>query len=455
MKVANKNYFEYAKELFNLALPMIMGNIGFVLILSTNVFVAGRYSTHTLAAVSIGVALTSCIFMFGIGLLASISPILSNKLGEKQSAKQFFYPTINFAMICAAITTVLIIASIALIDKIGFEESLMHDIKIYTFILAFSTFGAFLQVSLKEFLQAYEIVLFPNVVTVLGVFVNLVLNWIFVFGYGSIPSLGIVGLGITNVLMRFLMGGVILIYCLVFFKFNKATSHSTEYYKSLLKIGLPISFAVSIEFLAFNGVAIIMGKASGLFAAAQNIISTLTNISFMIPLAISNAIAVKVGFSNGAKNFFDLKRYAIAGCGISISIMAGFGLFFGIFPKFFACLFTNDLHLINIIIPIMIIVASFQIFDGLQISLSGIFKGLKHTNIVVISNFIWYLVFSLPFGCLLAFNFGLGLKGFWISIAMASMLICLTLGTALLKIYPKIKIKNLNTEKDSLNRVLT
>lgn len=434
-----KTYFPYAKELLNLALPMIMGNIGFVLILSTNVFVAGRYSTHVLAAVSIAVAITSCIFMFGMGLLAGISPILSNKLGAKKSAKVYFYPTIKFAMILAAITTLMIISSIGIMGKLGFEDSLMHDINIYTFILSFSTFGAFLQVSLKEFLQAYEIVVFPNVVTVLGVFFNLILNWIFVFGWWKIPPMGIVGLGITNVTTRVFMGGAILIYCLCLFKFSHPKEEIKEYYGSLLKVGLPISFAVAIEFLAFNGIAIIMGRVSGLYAAAQNVITTLTNISFMIPLAVSNAIAVKVGFSNGAKNFVDLKRYAISGCCLSILVMSCFSLIFGFFPKVCAEIFTSDIRLVNIIVPIMIIVASFQVFDGLQVSLAGIFKGIKRTKIVVASNFIWYLLFSLPFGCFLAFKVGLDLKGFWVAIATASGMICVTLSSVLCWIYPKIK----------------
>lgn len=73
------------------------------------------------------------------------------------------------------------------------------------------------------------------------------------------------------------------------------------YYKSMVKIGMPISLAVLVEFVAFNSIAIIMGRVSGVYAAAQNLVCTLTTISFMVPFAISNSIAVKVGFANGAK----------------------------------------------------------------------------------------------------------------------------------------------------------
>lgn len=89
----------YAKELLNIALPIIMGNLGFILIGAGDVLIAGRHSTDTLAAISIATAITNCIQTFGIGLIASVSPLLSNYRGERKSAKKYFYPTIRFSMI--------------------------------------------------------------------------------------------------------------------------------------------------------------------------------------------------------------------------------------------------------------------------------------------------------------------------------------------------------------------
>ena len=85
-----KSYKEYVYELIELAWPIIMGQIGFTFILAGDVFVAGKYSTDVLSAVSISGAVTSIIFMFGIGLIISVSPVLSNRLGAKKSAKKFF-----------------------------------------------------------------------------------------------------------------------------------------------------------------------------------------------------------------------------------------------------------------------------------------------------------------------------------------------------------------------------
>lgn len=416
------SYRHYIKELLNIALPIIMGNLGFILIAAGDVLIAGRHSTDTLAAISIATAITNCIMTFGIGLIASVSPILSNYRGERKSAKKYFYPTVRFAMILAFITLLCVLAFVPVIDFLHFEDKLIQPIKDYMIITAFSVFGAYLHASLKEYLQAFEIVVFPNLVTVFCVFLNVGLNLLLVFGFGPVPSLGVIGLAIASFVVRYVMGISLLVYCFIFMKLRN--HNDSNYYKNLLRIGLPISIAILIEFVAFNVVAILMGRVSGIYAAAQNLVCTLTTVSFMVPLAISNAIAVKVGFANGACNYFDLKRYAKIGTFMSVAFMSFSALIFCSFPEFLVGLFTTDSNLVRISVPVLFVLGVFQIFDGLQISLAGIFKGIKKTKVVMISNFVGYWLISIPLGCLLAFHYKLNLIGFWYGLATAAVILC-------------------------------
>jgi len=209
-----------------------------------------------------------------------------------------------------------------------------------------------------------------------------------------------------------------------------------EYYKNIFKIGLPISFAIMIEFVAFNSIAIIMGRVSGVYAAAQNLVTTLTTVSFMIPLAISNAIAVKVGFANGAHNIPDLKKYAFVGTIISVGFMLCSSVVFTLFPEFLVKLFSEDNMLIQISIPIMYVLAMFQVFDGLQISYTGIFKGIKKTNIIMLINLIAYWFISIPLGYILAFRYNMNLLGFWYGLISAAVVLCLMM-TLFLRHYLK------------------
>lgn len=430
----------YAKELLNIALPIIMGNLGFILIGAGDVLVAGHHSTDTLAAISIATAITNCIQTFGIGLIASVSPLLSNFRGEKKSAKKYFFPTIRFSMVLGVIVMFAVLASIPLIDYLHFEEKLVPMIKEYMFVTAFATFGGYLHAALKEFLQAFEIVLFPNLVTVFSVFLNIALNVTLVFGLGPFPSLGVLGLAVASFIVRYFMGFALLIYCFRVMNFNDYKDF--EYYKSLIKIGIPISCAIMVEFIAFNSIAIIMGRVSGVYAAAQNLICTLTTVSFMVPLAISNAIAVKVGFANGAKNINDLKRYSFVGIVMSVGFMMLSALIFSSFPNFLVGLFTQDSNLVKISVPVLYILSVFQIFDGLQIALAGIFKGMKRTGIVLISNFVAYWLISIPLGYTLAFHFNLNLRGFWYGLASAAVMLCIMMVFMLFKSIKKMESIN-------------
>lgn len=432
-----KSYKEYVYELIELAWPIIMGQIGFTFILAGDVFVAGKYSTDVLSAVSISGAVTSIIFMFGIGLIISVSPVLSNRLGAKKSAKKFFYPTILFSQIIAFFSMLLILATIPLMEHMGFNPKLMPDIKIYTFIFAFSAFGGYLHAALKEFLQAYEIVFFPNFIAIIGIFLNLFFNWIFAFGWGIISSMGAMGLGIASTLIRTIMGLSLFIYCLYYFHF-KFEKISQKYYTSLVKVGLPISVAVSLEFITFNSMAILMGRVDSVYAAAQNVLNVISTASFVIPLSISNAIAVKVGFANGARNMEDIKKYGIAGVALSVGFMAFCGILFASFPSFFARIFTNDQELISIVIPIMYAVAGFQCFDGLQVSCGGILKGLKKTFMVSLANFFGYILIGISLGAFLAFKMHLNLLGFWIGIGISSGLVGSILIFEIVKTYKKM-----------------
>lgn len=427
----SNQFRHYVKELLNIALPIIMGNLGFILIGAGDVLIAGRHSTDTLAAISIATAITNCIQTFGIGLIVSVSPLLSNYRGENKSAKKYFYPTLRFSMFLAFLVMLAVLAFIPLIDLMHFEAHLVPMIKQYMFVTAFATFGGYLHAAVKEFLQAFEIVMFPNLVTAIAVVLNVLLNVVLVFGFGPIPSLGVLGLAIASFVVRYFMGLVLLIYCFRLMNFKNYKDF--DYYKSLIKIGIPISCAILVEFIAFNSIAILMGRVSGVYAAAQNLVCTLTTVSFMVPLAISNAIAVKVGFANGAGNINDLKKYSFVGIVMSVGFMACSAMIFATFPEFLVRLFTQDSTLIKISVPVIYVLAVFQVFDGLQVALSGIFKGIKKTGVVLLANFIAYCLISLPLGYTLAFHYGLNLKGFWFGLCSAAIILCVIMVSMLFK----------------------
>lgn len=428
---------KYFSGICSLSIPLIIGNLAHMMIGAVDVLVASRHGTDTLAAISISNAILASLFIVGIGLMAGITPVISNYLGEGHPSKKYLLSTINYSFILAIIFTAIIFFIIPFIGHLGFEPNLVPIIKQYMCIVAFSNFGGYLHFALKEFLQSYEITIFPNILLVLSIIFNLVFNIIFVFGFWKIPAMGAVGLAVATLLVRSIIGIVLLIYCFSLIDFN--TKFEKNYIKQLIKVGSPIAFAFLFEFLGFNVITILTGRISSLYAAAQSILITITSITYMVPLAVSNAIAIKVGFANGARNYTDIKNYSIAGCTLSFAFMFFAAIVLYLFPKFIIGLFTPDKNLVELCASIIILTALYQVLDGLQVSFSGVLKGLKKTLMVTAAIILGYWVMGLPIGAMLAYKYNMNLFGFWIGIALAITVMCLFMGGVIVYMFRKLK----------------
>ena len=434
-----KEYKEYAKQLVELSIPIILGNVGNMLIGVGDVIVAGRHSTITLAAISIATAIFMTFLIAGIGFIASISPVVSNLRGMRIPSKNLFRVTTIYSLLIGLLFFVLIRLITPLVPYMGLADNLSFYVVEYLEISSWGTFAGLLFVAFKEFLQAYEIVVFPNLIVVGAIFLNVFLNIVLVFGYLGFPELGVKGLAIASLIVRWLMAILLFIYCTPFLRGK--TQKYKSYIKDLLKTGWPISLAMFFEFLGFNITAVLVGNFSAVYAACHNVIVTMTGTTYMIPLSISNAAAIKVGFANGEKNMFDIKKYTITGYIIIIGYMLTNMVMYGIFPKQLMRIFTKDPVVIQTCLPVFGIVLCFLLFDGLQCACVGALKGLKETKPIMWTMAFAYLIVSIPIGCLLAFKYNIVLNGFWAGLALGIIFACIISNSILIK-----KIKKLSKE---------
>lgn len=412
-----KNYKKYFTEIITLSVPLIIGNLGQVLIGATDVFIAAKHSTNTLAAISIANSIIFCILVVGIGLMSAISIVLSNYRGNRKPTKKFLITILNYSMILAVIFCGICLLMVPLIPVMGFDAALVPMIQEYVFICAFSLFGMYLYQCLKEFLLAYEIVNFPNLILVLALILNFVLAYSLVFGLGPIPGLGVIGLALAAFIVRTLMGVILLGYCLGMVRLKNPFDKNLI--KQLLKVGYPIGIAMLLEFLGFNLITILVGRQAGILAATHNIAVTITSSAYMIPMSISAAIAIKVGYYNGAKILSEIKRYSLSGTLMAVMFMAFCSVLLTVVPRQIFEVFTSNKEMLALGIPILHIAAYYLMFDGLQVSLSGILKGLKMTKIASVTLIAGYWLFGLPFGYMLAYKYDMSLRGFWIGLAVS------------------------------------
>ncbi len=423
------------KSLLIFSIPLIIGQLGQILIGAGDVFIASKHSSNTLAAISIASAILATIMIFGQGLLFSISPVLSSHLGQKKPVKKLLKVNIFYTLILSAIFCLISLLFVPLVPHLGFEKILVNDIKDYILICSFSLFGAYIYQAIKEFLQAYERVFFANFVAVLAIFLNLALNAVLVFGFGPIPELGVKGLAISSLIIRTFMGLALILYCVRFF--NVKFHMDKDYIKELIKVGYPISLSLFFEFLGFNIITLIIGRISSLQAATHNIVITLIAIVFMVPLAISNAVAVRVGYAYGRKDYQKIKESILSALVLVLGFMIFSAFLFVVFPEQIISFFTDDPQILAIGVGILHIAAAFQLFDGLQVMLGGVLKGMQLTKPVFYTTFISYWIIGIPLGSVLAFKYNMQLTGYWIGLAVTLFTSSIVLGCIIL-----FKLKN-------------
>ena len=435
-----QKFSKYFKEIGIIAAPIVAGNLGHVLIGATDVFVAAKHSVDTLSAVAIANSVFFTVFIIGLGILNGVSIVLSNYRGERKETKKYFVISVILSQILAAITVGILLLITYCIPYIGFEEKLVPLIQQYMYITSFSVFGIYLYQSIKEFLQAHEIVLFPNLILIVMVFVNLILNFVLVFGFGNIPAYGITGLSVATLIVRTLLGIILIIYTRkVIFDYINRQIYFGQFVRQVFKNGFPIGIGLLLEFLGFNMITVFVGLKSGILAGINNLIFTIIDITFMIPFAISSAIAIKVGYYNGAKNFDEIKNYGRAGLLLSAMFVLFYSVIYLTVPEHIIGIFTHDKEIVRIALPIVTLLALFEIADGIQISLSGILKGLKLTKQATLCTIASYWGIGIPLGFYLDYAFDMSLMGFWSGLTVALIIVAILEYIVIIRKYREFK----------------
>lgn len=413
----NKLTKQYFIDLLILSFPLFIGNLGHTLIGATDVFVVAKYSIDALASISIANSILFTIFILGIGILCAISILLSNMRGAGNRTKKYLYSTLIFSAITAIFFSGICYASKFFIPSMNFEEHLVPYIEQYIAIVSFSMLGMFLFEGIKQFLQSYEIVNFPNSLLLFSVILNFIFDWVFVFGFGPIPSMGVQGAAIATTLVRTLMGIIMFVYVFRFIDFKSKVDF--DYMKQIIKVGMPIGIALLLEFLAFNIITILVGRESGLLAAVHSILVTISSATFMFPLSIATATSVKVAYYYGAKKCDEIRNYILASTTMCLAIMILISVILVIFPSAIIKLFTDDLNVLKIAVPIMSVVAAYQIFDGLQIVMGGTLKGFKMTKFVSGAVLAGYWLVGAPVAIICVGIYSMSLKGYWVALAIS------------------------------------
>lgn len=435
------NHKSALKELLIFAVPIIFGHVGLMLVGTGDMIIAGQYSRNCLAAIGLAISIQNPIMLLGLGLQFAISPILAQRRGKGEDVKVYFWTVQYYSFFIALFVFILNLLAVRLVRVFDYGPELNPLIEEYLMITAASMFGICIFQGLKEFFQSQEKTISPNVVALLSAAVNLGLNFAFVFGSYGFPKLNEAGLAYASLTVRSLTATALFLIAYNFWKGTKKIHW--DFVREAWKLGLPISFSVFLEVLAFCSVTLFVGKFSAEQTAANNLALNIGSLAFMVPLSIASAVAVKVGHAYGENKLNPILIYARVALLTSATFTALNGIIFYVFPHAVMSFYTQDPEVMAWGKTLLFWVACFQLFDGAQVTLGGILRGLSVTRAPSVAMFLGYWIIGIPLGYYLGFHAGMEAQGFWIGLAISLALVAAMLGGILKKKLKALKAQGL------------
>jgi MATE family multidrug resistance protein len=416
-------YKTYYRDNLNLAIPIVVSQIGHTLVhLSDSVIVGHFAGTTQLAAVSLVNSLFMLILVIGLGISYGLTPLIAKENGrENYDECGRLLSTSLLVNITTGIILYLLIhfGSLYVIDNIGQSPEVIFYAKPFLNYLALSILPLMIFQTFKQFAEGLGLTKQAMYVSIWGNIINIVLGVIFVKGLFGISPMGVKGVGLSTLIDRLLMASVMCIYVLRSKNFKKYLIHfkllllDKVRTLQILKIGAPVAMQYSFEISAFSGAAILIGTIGSIEQAAHQVAINLASVTYMIGSGIASAATIKTGNNFGRNNFLDLRKSAIASYHIIIAFMSVTAILFIVLNTLLPYIYTEDQAVIRIASGLLIIAGFFQLFDGTQVVGLAVLRGIGDVNIPTLITFVAYWIIGIPLGYTLGIHFDLGVNGIW------------------------------------------
>lgn len=439
--------YKESKTIFTLALPLIIGQLGHMLLGLVDSIMVAKLGVTELAALTLANNLFYIPFVFGMGILTCVSVRTSTAkgAGNAADARSVCRNSTYLALIIGVVFFLITWLGNGLIEYMKQDPIVASRSRGYFIIICSSLIPAFVSISLKNHVDALDRMWTIFNITMGSVILNIFLNWILIYGNLGAPALGLEGAGYATLTSRI----VLVIAIFIWFAKDTSLAEWTPHrwflrldipeIKSLMKLGFPAGLQTLTEVAAFVMSGIMVGWISKEALAAQQIAIVCAGIAFMIPLGISIALTIRVGEKVGQKLTSNIRTTYFAGWTLTLvfSILTAAG--FLLYGREMAEQFIDDAPLVITYATSFIVVAGvFQIVDGQQVASIGMLRGLHDTTIPAIIGFFSYWIIGIPFGYWLTFHTSIGAEGIWWGLALG-----LTVASILLAIRLwKFKVKS-------------
>ena len=410
----SNNWREEAPALLRIAGPLIINNLAIAGMSFADTIMAGRLGAEALAAVAVGGSVWFMGFVMALGTLMAIAPIAARHYGagNPELIGRYTRQGIYLGIGIGVVLIVLAYSTVeALLEAVGIDPGFRDLTAGYVLAIIPGAPAIFVFLALRfttEGIGATKPIMYASIFSLVC---NVFLNYVFIFGHFGAPALGAVGCGVASAITMWLIMIGLAVYMAksVRYRALKLFTHLAPVRAGVLReiimLGVPIAITITAEAGLFNAVSILMGTRGAAIAAAHQIAINFASTLFMIPLALSSAITIRVGHALGAGNQ-QAARFAgavgILMCGLFMACGAAFML---VFRDNVVSMYTNDPSVTSIALSLLVIATAFQVADGVQIGAAGALRGYKDTRVPMTINIIAFWVFAFPLAYMAAITF--------------------------------------------------
>ncbi|MCD7033515.1 MATE family efflux transporter [Metabacillus sp. GX 13764] len=413
------------RQFLAILLPILITQLGLYSMTFMDTAMSGHVTQTDLAGVAIGSSLWVPVYTGLSGILLAITPIVSQLAGGGKHHKAGFSVLQGVYLAAFLAIAVTIIGGILLnpvLSALHLEQGAENTARNYLIALSAGILPLFIYNILRGFIDSLGQTRVSMFITLTAVPVNLLLNYLFIFGNFGFPRLGGAGAGAASAITYWIIAIIALLIITKsdpfrgFGVFSRLHAISLAKWKELLKIGVPIGMAIFFETSIFAAVTLFMSRFDTVTIASHQAAMNFASFLYMLPLSISMALTIVVGFETGAKRPDHARQYAMIGIQTAVlfSVLTAAVIFF--FREGIAGLYSTNGKVLALTQHFLLYAIFFQLSDAIAAPIQGALRGYKDVNFTFFTALISYWVIGLPTGWLLAAFTGIGAFGFWIGL---------------------------------------
>ncbi|MDR3118349.1 MAG: MATE family efflux transporter [Mediterranea sp.] len=416
-------YKGHYRALIRLGLPLVVGQLGVIVLGFADTLMIGHYNTESLGAASFVNNIVNLVIIFCTGFSYGLTPVVGGLFGKGQlgEAGRALKCSLwaNFAI--GILVTVVLLAVYWNVERLGQPEELMPLVKPYFLILIASLVAVMLFNGFKQFTDGITDTKTAMWILLGGNLFNIGGNYLLIYGKFGFPELGLLGAGVSTLLSRVLM---VAAFAVIFFRSSRFRPYrigfgrlgfSVARFKELNRLGWPVGLQMGMEGASFSLSAVMIGWIGTIALASHQIMLTISTIAFLVYYGMGAAVAVRVSNYCGQSDWVNVRRSAYAGFHLMMVMAVFFCILLFSTRNYLGSWFTDNREVGAMVVTLSFPFLLYQFGDGLQVTFANALRGISDVKPMIAIAFIAYFVVSLPVGYVFGFLLGWGVFGVWMS----------------------------------------